>query len=155
MSQFNTIQQDDPFNLTRFLTAQKSIYQQVLAELKNGQKRSHWIWFIFPQIEGLGKSSTSIFYAIKSEEEAQAYLNHPILSQRLLECTNIILLLKGRSASQIFGFPDDMKLKSSMTLFSAISTQDNSPFEQVLEQFFQGQRDEKTDYLLTKMKSKM
>lgn len=154
MSQFNTIQQDDPFNLTRFLTAQKNIYQQVLAELKNGQKQSHWMWFIFPQIEGLGKSSTSIFYAIKNKEEAQAYLNHLILSQRLLECTNIILSIKGRSASQIFGFPDDMKLKSSMTLFSAIS-EHNSPFQQVLNKFFQGEKDEKTDYLLTKMKSKM
>lgn len=135
MNQFNTINQDDPFNLTRFLTAQENIYQQVLAELKNGEKRTHWMWFIFPQIEGLGKSSTSRLYAIKSPKEAQAYLNHPILGQRLLECTNIVLSIKGRSALEIFGFPDDMKLKSSMTLFSSISD-DDSPFKQVLDKFF-------------------
>ncbi len=143
--------QNDRFNLNRFLTAQETIYPQVLKELKNGRKRSHWMWFIFPQIEGLGKSSTSVFYSIKDKEEAKAYLNHPILGQRLLECTNIILSIEKLSASQIFGFPDDMKLKSSMTLFSSVSTT-NSVFEQVLEKFFQGNRDEKTDHLLAKIK---
>lgn len=153
MSQFNMINQDDPFNLTRFLTAQESIYQQVLAELKNGKKRSHWMWFIFPQIQGLGKSPTSIFYAIKTKEEAQAYLNHTILGQRLLECTNIVLSIKGRYASEIFGFPDDMKLKYSMTLFSSIYD-DNYPFKQVLDKFFQGKKDDKTDYILAKINKK-
>jgi uncharacterized protein (DUF1810 family) len=98
------------------------------------------MWFIFPQIDGLGKSSTAKFYALKSLEEARAYFNHPILGQRLLECTQLVLSIKNRTASQIFGFPDDLKLKSSMTLFSLISPSE-SEFNQVLVQFFDGEKD--------------
>jgi uncharacterized protein (DUF1810 family) len=108
------------------------------------------MWYIFPQIKGLGKSSTSRFYAIKTIEEAKEYLNHPILGERLLECTKAILSLEGCSASQIFGFPDYMKLKSSMTLFSLVSDS-KSLFQQALDKFFQGNKDHRTEYLLTKM----
>jgi uncharacterized protein (DUF1810 family) len=132
--------QKQMFNLDRFISAQENIYDHVVAELKTGKKRSHWMWFIFPQIDGLGKSSTAKFYALKSLEEARAYFNHPILGQRLLECTQLVLSIKNRTASQIFGFPDDLKLKSSMTLFSLISPSE-SEFNQVLVQFFDGEKD--------------
>ena len=147
MSSFENLDSKDIFDLRRFLVAQNNVYQNVLAELTKGRKQSHWMWFIFPQIEGLGKSRTSRFYSIKSLEEAQAYFNHPILSKRLLECTQTILSIQGKSALQIFGSPDDIKLKSSMTLFAFISP-DNFLFQQVLDKFFQGNKDAKTLSLL-------
>lgn len=135
--------QADRFDLQRFVSAQDRIYADVLAELRNGHKRTHWMWFIFPQIQGLGFSSTTQYYAIKSAEEARAYLDHPVLGKRLLECTQAVLSVQNRSASAIFGSPDDMKLKSSMTLFDAIA-QPGSAFAQVLDRYYQGQRDRKT-----------
>jgi uncharacterized protein (DUF1810 family) len=133
----------DPFDLQRFVSAQEAIYPDVLAELHDGRKRTHWMWFIFPQIHGLGYSPTSKHYAIKSGEEARDYLNHPVLGKRLIECAEAILSVQGRSASAIFGSPDDMKLKSSMTLFDAVSPP-GSIFARVLDRYFQGQRDRKT-----------
>ncbi len=137
----------DPYNLNRFLTAQEKTYQTVLAELRRGSKRTHWMWFIFPQIAGLGHSPTSEYYSIKSAEEARQYLQHPVLGARLLECARALLDLKGRSASEIFGFPDDLKLKSSMTLFASVA--DSEPaFEHVLDRYFDGGRDQHTLDLL-------
>lgn len=137
----------DPFNLARFLQAQEPIYSQALAELKRGRKSSHWMWFIFPQVEGLGLSPTSIKYAVKGIEEAEAYLEHSTLSARLEECCKAVLAVQGRTAHEIFGSPDDMKLRSSMTLFAAVSPE-GSIFERVLAKFFDGERDEKTLELL-------
>lgn len=146
----DTANHPDPFNLGRFIQAQDRIYPTALAELKNGNKRTHWMWFIFPQINGLGFSATSQFYAIKSQEEARSYLNHPILGQRLTECAEAVLSVTGRSASDIFGFPDDLKLKSSMTLFAAVS-EPGSVFARVLDAYFGGQRDSKTLSLLDRV----
>jgi uncharacterized protein (DUF1810 family) len=130
-------------DLSRFITAQEPIYAHVLAELRSGQKRTHWMWFIFPQIAGLGFSSTSKFYAIKDLEEARQYLNHPVLGKRLVECAEIVLGIEGRTISEIFGYPDDLKLKSSMTLF-AIATRKNPVFTQVLAKYYRGERDLRT-----------
>jgi uncharacterized protein (DUF1810 family) len=140
----------DRYNLSRFISAQEATYETALAELRSGQKRSHWMWFIFPQIRGLGRTSTSEYYSIKSEEEARQYLSHPILGARLLECAEAVWALEGRSASQIFGFPDDLKLKSSMTLFAQI-TEPGSVFARVLGKFFAGKPDEKTLEILSKL----
>ena len=112
----------DPYNLERFVSAQEPIYRQVLSELRSGMKTSHWMWFIFPQIRGLGRSPVSIEYAISSREEAAAYLQHRVLGPRLKECTRLVLHVTGRSAEEIFGSPDDMKFRSSMTLFAQAST---------------------------------
>lgn len=133
----------DPFNLERFVEAQDRVYGQVTAELRSGRKQTHWIWFIFPQVAGLGHSPTSQFYAIQSKAEACAYLAHPVLGARLRECTAIVLNGDMRSAEAIFGQPDTMKFRSSMTLFAAISEGD-SIFARALERFFNGQRDEVT-----------
>lgn len=141
----------DTFDLQRFVSAQERVYRDVLAELRGGRKRSHWMWFIFPQIEGLGYSATSKHYAIKSPQEARAYLQHPILGARLVECAETVLQLTGRSASEIFGSPDDMKLHSSMTLFAAVA--DDSVFARVLEKYFGGKPDRKTLDLLAKHKA--
>jgi uncharacterized protein (DUF1810 family) len=141
---------DDPFNLNRFLNAQENTYDNALSEIKSGSKRSHWMWYIFPQIEGLGFSSTSKYYAIKSVEEAQAYLAHPGLGARLRECTEAVNALTGRSAFEIFGFPDDKKLKSCATLFASVSDTD-SVFERILVKYFQGERDGKTLQILAKL----
>ena len=138
----------DNYNLNRFLEAQESTYQTALNEIKNGRKRSHWMWFIFPQVAGLGFSETSKFYAIKSIAEATAYLNHPVLGKRLIEITDELLSLEGKTANQIFGSPDDAKLRSSMTLFNAVS-QENSVFRNVLTKYFASQEDAKTLQLLT------
>ena len=132
-----------PYDLERFVQAQESIYSQALSELKNGHKRSHWMWFIFPQIDGLGSSQTARRYAIKSVQEARAYLDHPVLGDRLVECADTVARINGRTVSQIFGFPDDIKLRSSMTLFEHISEPD-SVFTEVLNKFFNGNRDERT-----------
>ena len=137
----------DPYNLNRFVSAQEGIFESVLAELRSGRKRTHWMWFIFPQVDGLGHSTTSRYYAIKSRAEAQQYLNHPILGARLLKCVELILAIDGKTASEIFGFPDNQKLKSSMTLFASIMDPE-SIFVRVLEKYFDGKRDEKTIYLL-------
>ncbi len=143
-----TIRRDDPFDLGRFTSAQERVYSTVLAELQGGWKRSHWMWYVFPQIAGLGHTSTSIFYSIKNIEEAREYLRHPVLGPRLTECAETLLALQGRSASQIFGFPDDMKLKSSMTLFAAATEDPGSVFVRVLEKYFHGERDARTLDLL-------
>lgn len=142
--------QADGFDLGRFLHAQAGVYNRALAELQGGQKRTHWMWFIFPQIAGLGHSSTSHYYAIKSEAEARQYLNHPVLGARLVQCAEALLAVEGISASAIFGFPDDVKLKSSMTLFATI-TPPESPFARVLGKYFAGQQDEKTIALLAQL----
>lgn len=139
--------QGDPFNLRRFVDAQAGIYDQALAELRHGHKRSHWMWFIFPQIDGLGKSPTAQHFAITSIEEGRQYLHHPLLGPRLLECTEVVLAIEGRSASQIFGYPDDLKLKSSMTLFANAAEAD-SVFVRVLEKYFSGEMDGATVRIL-------
>ncbi len=140
---------DDPFNLSRFINAQEGVYDHAVAELKNGRKRSHWMWYIFPQLDGLGRSTTARRYAIKSIEEALEYLNHPILGARLLECANKVLAIEGKTVSEIFGYPDDLKLKSFMTLFSSVA--DDSVFVRVLDKYFQSERDTKTLQLLEKL----
>ena len=137
----------DPYNLNRFITAQEGLFENVLTELKNGRKQTHWMWFIFPQIDGLGFSSTTKYYAIKNLEEARQYLTHPVLGARLLQCSQLVLAVEGKSAHNIFGSPDDMKLKSCMTLFTQVAGPD-SVFASVLEKYFHGKPDEKTISLL-------
>jgi uncharacterized protein (DUF1810 family) len=133
----------DPHNLNRFLEAQQGDYEQALTEIRNGRKRSHWMWYIFPQYDGLGFSSTSKHYAIKSLAEVEAYLNHPVLGPRLQEVAQAALDVEGRSAHEVFGSPDDMKLKSCATLFAQVSPA-GSVFEQLLTKYYRGERDEKT-----------
>jgi uncharacterized protein (DUF1810 family) len=133
----------DPFDLARFVKAQEANYTQALAEVRDGRKRSHWMWYVFPQIDGLGFSEMARRYAIKSLDEARAYLAHPVLGPRLTECAEAALAVEGRSALAIFGSPDDMKLKSCATLFALVSP-DGSAFHRLLDKFFQGERDEKT-----------
>lgn len=133
----------DPFNLDRFLQAQARNYDLALAEISSGRKMSHWMWYIFPQFDGLGFSSTSKYYAIKSRAEAEAYLNHPVLGARLVECAEAALAVEGRSALEIFGSVDDMKFKSSATLFACVSAP-GSVFERLLDKYYYGQRDNKT-----------
>ena len=133
----------DPFDLNRFLGAQAGVYERALGELKRGRKQSHWMWFIFPQIRGLGNSSMTQRYSIKSIEEAQEYLAHPVLGKRLIDCTEAVLAAEGRTSTEIMGSPDDLKLKSSMTLFEAASGAD-SVFGRVLDKFYAGERDAKT-----------
>ena len=135
------------FDLDRFVFAQADIYSQALAELRAGRKQSHWMWFVFPQIAGLGRSPTAMFYAIASAAEARAYLAHPLLGSRLAECTSAILAHRDRSAEAIFGPVDAMKLKSSMTLFEAVAG-DPAPFASVLDTFFDAERDPATLKLL-------
>jgi uncharacterized protein (DUF1810 family) len=140
---------DNTFDLNRFTDAQVGIYETAYAELKNGQKRTHWMWYIFPQIDGLGRSRTAKLYAIKSREEVRQYLNHPVLGPRILECAKAVLAIDGRTASEIFGYPDDLKLKSSMTLFASVATP-GSVFVRVLDKYFHGERDVNTLQLLKK-----
>ena len=137
----------DSHNLLRFVDAQEPDYQTALDEINAGRKRSHWMWYVFPQYDGLGFSPTSIHYAIKSLEEARAYLDHPVLGPRLRECVDALLAVTGRTAHEVFGSPDDMKLRSSMTLFAHVSPE-GSAFEQVMEKYFEGQRDRKTIELI-------
>lgn len=127
----------EKYNLQRFIDAQSRVYDTVLSELNAGYKRTHWIWYIFPQIQGLGRSSTAQYYAILDINEAKAFLNHSILRKRLIECTSIVA-----QQQVVFPYPDDMKLKSSMTLFSQVS--DNTLFISVLEQYFGGEPDQRT-----------
>jgi uncharacterized protein (DUF1810 family) len=138
---------DDPFDLQRFVDAQDRVYDRVLAELRAGAKRSHWIWFIFPQLGGLGSSSTAKLFGIGSLEEARAFLAHPVLGPRLRECTRLVASIEGRSVDEIFGWPDNLKVRSSMTLF-AQATDDNADFHAVLEKFYGGQQDPRTLELL-------
>ncbi len=133
----------DPYNLQRFLTAQAEAYDFALRELRRGRKESHWIWYIFPQITGLGYSSTSKKYAIGSRDEAAAYLNHEVLGPRLRLCAEALLKHQGGDIQEIMGYPDDLKLRSSMTLFAKISTPD-SVFHKVLNAFYCGEMDERT-----------
>lgn len=140
---------DDLFDLKRFLIAQEGVYERALAELKAGEKRTHWMWYIFPQIDGLGYSPTAKRYSVKSMEEARQYLAHPVLGERLLECTKAVIALKYGSASEIFGYPDDLKFKSSMTLFEKIAGA-GSVFSAALDKYCHGKRDETTLRLLEK-----
>ena len=133
---------DDPYDLGRFVNAQAGIYPEVLAELRAGRKHSHWIWFIFPQMKGLGHSSYANFYGIGSLAEAAAYAGHPVLGPRLEECTQLVLAVRGRTIESILGSPDDLKFRSSMTLFAHAT---NEPvFRQALEKFYGGVEDLET-----------
>ena len=133
----------DPYDLDRFVRAQQIDYAPALSEIRAARKRSHWMWYIFPQYAGLGSSPMSQQYAIRSLAEAKAYLRHPVLGPRLVECAEAVLQLEDRSALEVFGSPDDLKLRSSATLFSA-STDAGSVFERLLEKYFDGQRDQRT-----------
>src|SRR5437879_1085592 len=131
---------DDPYQLERFVDAQRASYDDALAELRVGKKRGHWMWFIFPQVEGLGSSPTSQFYAIKSREEGEAYLAHPVLGPRLRACVEAVNEVEQRSAHEIFGSPDDLKFHSSMTLFARLALR-NEVFENALRKYFDGSYD--------------
>lgn len=137
----------DPFGLNRFVEAQEGVFEQACAELRRGRKTGHWMWFVFPQIAGLGFSEMSQRYAIRSLAEARVYLSHPVLGPRLREVSAIVLGIEGRTAYQIFGSPDDMKLRSSMTLF-ARATEENGAFLEVLRKYFGGVEDERTVELM-------
>jgi uncharacterized protein (DUF1810 family) len=130
----------DPYNLKRFLDAQAPVIERVFVELKEGQKQSHWMWFVFPQIKGLGYSNTSIEYAISSRREAKAYLEHIILGPRLRKCTQLVNEIVGRSIDKIFGHPDNMKFQSSMTLFAACAPEEKV-FQTALDKYFGGKVD--------------
>ncbi|WP_444915203.1 DUF1810 domain-containing protein [Microbulbifer sp. TRSA007] len=135
------------FHLERFVTAQEGSYERALSELHSGHKCSHWIWYIFPQVSGLGHSATSEHFGIKNLDEARAYLEHPVLGPRLKECCKELLQQNNLSAHQIFGSPDDLKLKSSMTLFS-IADPNDKLFDEVLEKYYEGQKDPRTFEIL-------
>jgi uncharacterized protein (DUF1810 family) len=139
--------QADPYGLSRFVQAQEGDYEQALLEIRSGRKSSHWMWYIFPQYDGLGSSAISKRYAIRSRAEAEAYLRHPVLGPRLLECAEAALAVEGRSAAEVFGFPDDLKLRSCATLFAFVSPT-GSVFERLLEKYFGGERDDKTLHLV-------
>lgn len=134
---------DDPYDLNRFIQAQEHVYAQALAEIRSCRKRSHWMWFIFPQLDGLGSSAMARQYAIRSLNEAWAYLEHPVLGPRLIECAEAVLAVQGRSAREIFGSPDDLKLRSCATLFAEVSPA-GSVFHRVLEVYFGGEADGRT-----------
>ena len=133
----------DPHNLQRFVDAQEAIFEQVRAQLRAGRKASHWMWFIFPQIAGLGHSPIAIRYAISSRQEAEAYLIHPLLGPRLRECSRLVNLVEGRSIEQILGYPDNLKFRSCMTLFAQVTT-DNQIFKDALQKYFGGELDRLT-----------
>ena len=133
----------DPHNLQRFVDAQQPVFEQVRAELRAGRKASHWMWFIFPQLAGLGHSPMAIRYAISSRQEAEAYVNHPLLGPRLRECTRSVNLVEGRPIEQVLGYPDHLKFRSSMTLFAQTTT-DNQIFRDALQKYFAGEFDRLT-----------
>ena len=133
----------DPYDLQRFVDAQANVFDRALSEIKSGRKRSHWMWFIFPQVEGLGTSSMSKRYAIRSIAAAKVYLAHPLLGPRLLECAEAALAVQTSSALELFGSPDDMKLRSCATLFACVSSE-GSVFSQLIDKFFDGKPDERT-----------
>lgn len=139
------------YDLSRYVIAHQQDYQRALAEIQNGRKISHWMWYIFPQLRGLGRSSISQLYAIQNLEEAKAFLAHPYLGSHLVEISNALLSLKTNNPREVFGHPDDMKLKSSMTLF-AHATKENQVFLAVLEKYYGGKQDSKTLMLLGKRK---
>jgi uncharacterized protein (DUF1810 family) len=138
---------DDPFDLARFVAAQRGVYERALSELESGTKRSHWMWFVFPQLTGLGRSATAQRYAISSLMEARAYLAHAVLGVRLRECTRAVNSLTGRSLVEIFGSPDDLKFCSSMTLFERADGE-GTEFSTALDKHCAGRRDELTLRLL-------
>jgi len=138
----------DPFDLKRFVDAQAPVYRSVVDELRGGRKRSHWMWFVFPQLRGLGSSPMAAHYGIASLDEARAYLRHDLLGRRLHECTQLVNQVQGRSIAEIFGWPDDLKLCSSMTLF-ARATDDNQDFVALLNNYYDGQEDQLTVARLT------
>jgi uncharacterized protein (DUF1810 family) len=138
---------DDPYALDRFVEAQQGEFERALAEIRAGKKRSHWMWYVFPQLDGLGASSTARYYAIKDLHEARAYLQHPVLGPRLVECAEAAVRVEGRSATEIFGTPDDLKLRSCATLFACVS-RPGSVFDRLLDRYYGGERDEKTLRLL-------
>jgi uncharacterized protein (DUF1810 family) len=138
-------------DLNRFIDAQKRDYALALSEIKNGRKQSHWMWYIFPQIHGLGFSETSRFYSIKNMQEAETFLNHPVLGQRLIEICNELLKSQTNDAHKVFGSPDYVKLKSSMTLFSLLPNT-NPVFQSVLDKFFNGEKDDKTLQIISEEK---
>jgi uncharacterized protein (DUF1810 family) len=138
---------DERFDLERFVQAQQAVYAAVCAELRAGAKRSHWMWFIFPQLRGLGSSPSAQHYGLASLAEARAYLDHPVLGARLRECTRCLLLLEGRSAAEIFGYPDELKLRSCLTLFERAAPQEEL-FGEALRKYYGGQPDVRTLELL-------
>lgn len=142
---------DDPFDLHRFVDAQARVYHTVLGELRAGQKRSHWIWFIFPQLSGLGTSAMAEIYGISSVQEARAYLAHELLGARLHECARLVNQVSGRSIEQIFGWPDNLKVRSSMTLFAraCADNQDCHDFVELLDRYYGGEQDAVTVARLT------
>jgi uncharacterized protein (DUF1810 family) len=138
----------DPFDLRRFVEAQDRVYGTVIEELRSGRKRSHWIWFVFPQLHGLGNSATAVRYGITSLQEARAYLAHEVLGPRLRECARLVAQIDGRSADDVFGWPDNLKVRSSMTLF-AHATNDNADFRAVLDKLYNSEEDPVTVEQLT------
>jgi uncharacterized protein (DUF1810 family) len=138
---------DDPFDLQRFVDAQNPVLTQVRAELRGGQKAGHWMWFIFPQLRGLGSSEMATAFGISSRQEAEAYSRHPVLGPRLRECSQLVNLVKGRSIDQIFGYPDHLKFRSSMSLFASVGS-DNQVFKEALMKYFAGEPDPRTMKLL-------
>ena len=138
------------FDLRRFVDAQEPVFSSACAELRSGRKRSHWMWFIFPQIKGLGHSAMAAHYGIASRQEAAAYLDDPILGPRLVECTRIVNALTGRTLHEIFGHPDDLKFRSSMTLFAAVAPEP-SVFREALEKYCEGEADPSTLALLDRV----
>ncbi len=138
------MREGDPFNLERFVTAQAPVFAAALDELKAGQKRSHWMWFVFPQLRGLGHSSMAQFYGIGSLNEARTYLAHPVLGPRLILCTEMVLAVEGRSVHAIFGSPDDLKFCSSMTLFALAAGEGENSFRRALDRYCNGRLDART-----------
>jgi uncharacterized protein (DUF1810 family) len=135
---------EDRYDFRRFVDAQAGAYEQVCAELRAGRKRSHWMWFVFPQIRGLGSSEMAVRYGISGREEARAYLDHPVLGPRLLECAGIVVGLEGKTVGEIFGYPDDLKFHSSMTLFGEVEGPAERVFHQALKKYFGGKTDQAT-----------
>jgi uncharacterized protein (DUF1810 family) len=139
----NSIAMEDPYNLQRFVEAQAPRYAEVRAELRRGRKTGHWMWFVFPQIRGLGSSETAQYFAISSLDEAKDYLDHPVLGPRLRGCAGLVVQIENESVDQIFGYPDNLKFQSSMTLF-ARATEDNQVFLEALKKYFGGEFDPQT-----------
>ena len=131
---------NDAHDLQRFVDAQDAVYEKVLGELRNGRKETHWMWFIFPQLRGLGQSRMATLFGVTSREEAEEYLKHPVLGPRLRECTGLVNLVEGRSINQIFGAPDDLKFRSSMSLFASVAAE-NQIFQDALQKYFGGEAD--------------
>ncbi|HEY0519811.1 MAG TPA: DUF1810 domain-containing protein [Ilumatobacteraceae bacterium] len=138
----------DPFDLNRFVEAQARVYDEVLRELRAGRKRTHWMWFVFPQLRALGRSPTAQRFGIESLDEARAYLAHPLLGPRIRECARLVAAIEGSGIEEIMGRPDDLKLRSSMTLFARAAPDDDRDFTDVLSKFYRGEPDPATEELL-------